>query len=70
MEDLRYHKRLSRNPEILNSMESRPPPDWRDERGKRCYWITRIEISQEKLEPKQGSPPRNRRDGTIVRDAG
>ena len=51
-------------------MESRPPPDWRDERGKRCYWITRIEISQEKLEPKQGSPPSNKGDGTIVRDAG
>lgn len=40
-------------------MESTPPPDWRDKREKRCYWITRVEISQEKLEPRQGSPPRN-----------
>lgn len=68
MELLRYHKRQSRNPEILNSMESMPLSGLRDKRRKRCYWATRAVIPQEKQEPMYDSPPRNRGDVTITRD--
>lgn len=41
MEELRYHKRQSRNPEILHSVESMPLSGWRNKRNKMCYFFLR-----------------------------